>query len=61
MGIKQALLDDKIKKVIVIAHSQGAIIISGALDNLLADLARECIPPSSSFSYRIDLGQTFKN
>lgn len=43
MGIKAALIDDKIKKVVVIAHSQGGIIISSTLDNLLSDLARECI------------------
>jgi triacylglycerol esterase/lipase EstA (alpha/beta hydrolase family) len=35
MTIKEALLDPNIKKVVVIAHSQGGIII-------LSDLPREC-------------------
>ena len=41
-NIKQALLDPSITKVVVIAHSQGGIVLSNALDNLLADLPREC-------------------
>jgi esterase/lipase superfamily enzyme len=44
MEIRKALLDDKIKRVIVIAHSQGGIIISMALDDLLSELDRDCIP-----------------
>jgi hypothetical protein len=40
--IKVALLDETLTKVVVIAHSQGGIVISMALDNLLADLPREC-------------------
>jgi esterase/lipase superfamily enzyme len=42
MHIRDALLDQKIKKVVVIAHSEGGIIISSALDNLLSDLPRQC-------------------
>jgi esterase/lipase superfamily enzyme len=42
MTIRDALLDPAIKKVVVIAHSQGGIIVSMALDNLLSDLPREC-------------------
>ena len=41
--IKKALLDKTITKVVVIAHSQGGIVLSMALDNLLSDLSRECI------------------
>ena len=42
MTIKNALLDPNTKTVIVIGHSQGGIIVSMALDNLLSDLPREC-------------------
>jgi hypothetical protein len=42
VNIKEALLDPSITKVVIIAHSQGGIILSIALDNLLADLPREC-------------------
>ena len=42
--IKPALLDPSITKVVVVAHSQGGIVLSMALDNLLADLPRECNP-----------------
>ena len=42
MHIKNALLNEDIKKVVVITHSQGGIIFSVALDNLLSDLPREC-------------------
>jgi hypothetical protein len=42
VNIKDALLDPSITKVVIIAHSQGGIILSIALDNLLADLPREC-------------------
>jgi len=44
--IKKALLTEELKKVVVVAHSQGGIVISMALDNLLSDLPRECYPPS---------------
>lgn len=44
--IKKALLDDRLKKVIVVAHSQGGLSLSMALDNLLSDLPRECTSPS---------------
>jgi hypothetical protein len=40
--IKDALLEDQMERVVVIAHSQGGIILSMVLDNLLADLPREC-------------------
>jgi triacylglycerol esterase/lipase EstA (alpha/beta hydrolase family) len=42
MTVKEALLDIKIEKVVLIGHSQGGIIVSMALDNLLSDLPREC-------------------
>jgi esterase/lipase superfamily enzyme len=42
--IKPALLDPKITKVVIVAHSQGGIVLSMALDNLLADIPRECNP-----------------
>jgi alpha-beta hydrolase superfamily lysophospholipase len=45
LKIKEALLNEGLKKVVVVAHSQGGIITSLALDNLLADLPRECYPP----------------
>jgi hypothetical protein len=48
MQIRDALLDKNIKKVVVVAHSEGGIIISSALDNLLSDLPREC-PQSIAF------------
>ena len=42
-NIKDALVstNPKLQKVVVIAHSQGGIILSMALDNLLSDLPRE--------------------
>ena len=42
MTVKEALLNPKITKVVLIGHSQGGIIVSMALDNLLSDLPREC-------------------
>lgn len=36
--LKSILMDPKITKVVVIAHSQGGIILSTALDSLFADL-----------------------
>jgi esterase/lipase superfamily enzyme len=49
-NIKKALIstNPELKKVVVIAHSQGGIILSMALDNLLSDLPRE----RSSFQYK---------
>jgi len=41
--IKMALLDESLTKVVIIVHSQGGIVMSMALDNLLADLPRECV------------------
>lgn len=41
--IKEALLRDDMERIVVVAHSQGGIIMSLALDNLLSDLPRECI------------------
>ena len=46
-NIKPALLDSSITKVVIVAHSQGGIVLSMALDNLLADLPRECNPSTS--------------
>ena len=43
--IKEALLDPKLSKVVVVVHSQGGLIMSIALDNLLADLPRSCTLP----------------
>jgi len=40
--IRLALLDKDITKVVVVVHSQGGIVMSMALDNLLGDLPREC-------------------
>ena len=40
--IKEALLEESLTKIIIVAHSQGGIVISMVLDNLLADLPREC-------------------
>lgn len=40
--LKGALLDPGTDKVVVIAHSQGGLVLSMALDNLLSDLPREC-------------------
>ena len=57
-GIRDALLDDKIKRVVVIAHSQGGIIISSAIDNLLADLPRECISRQTSGEINFRLSTT---
>lgn len=41
-NIKAALMDDGLQKVILVVHSQGAIVMSMAMDQLLADLPREC-------------------
>ena len=51
--IKEALLREDIKKIVVVAHSQGGIIISLALDNLLSDLPRECIIRLGCFTLNI--------
>jgi hypothetical protein len=40
--IKAALMDDDLQKVILVVHSQGAIVLSMTMDLLLADLPREC-------------------
>ncbi|KAL7276729.1 hypothetical protein RUND412_000266 [Rhizina undulata] len=42
--LKKTLMDESINKVVVIAHSQGGIILSTALDTLFADL------PSTAFT-----------
>jgi len=36
--IKETLLDEEVDRVVLIAHSQGGIIISAAVDALCADL-----------------------
>lgn len=53
--IKKALLDKTITKVVVIVHSQGGIVMSMALDNLLSDLSRECNNLSSPLVHCFDL------
>jgi hypothetical protein len=40
--IKLALVDEGLTRVVIIVHSQGGIVMSMALDNLLSDLPREC-------------------
>ena len=37
--LKSILLDDNIRRCVVIAHSQGGIILSTALDSLFADVS----------------------
>jgi esterase/lipase superfamily enzyme len=39
-------MDDNLQTVVVFAHSQGGIVLSMALDNLLADLPKECGAPA---------------
>lgn len=51
--IKEALLREDLKRVVVVAHSQGGIIISLVLDNLLSDLPRECIIRWGCFTLNI--------
>jgi hypothetical protein len=41
--LKEALMDEETHKLVVVAHSQGGIVLGMALDSLLADLPRECI------------------
>jgi esterase/lipase superfamily enzyme len=45
--LKEALMEPGVETVVVIAHSQGGIVLSMALDNLLSDLPRERIPRDS--------------
>jgi len=45
-NIKAALMDDNLQTVVVFAHSQGGLVLSMALDNLLADLPKECNVPA---------------
>jgi esterase/lipase superfamily enzyme len=51
-NIKEALLNPDLQRVIVIAHSQGGIILSMALDNLLSDLPRERKSPHGNVNFR---------
>ena len=42
--VKACLLDPTVSKVVLIAHSQGGIVASLALDSLFADLPLEVMP-----------------
>ncbi|KAL9602754.1 MAG: hypothetical protein Q9219_001597 [cf. Caloplaca sp. 3 TL-2023] len=41
--IKEHLVDETVKKVVLVAHSQGGIIVSMVIDHLLAELNKDCM------------------
>lgn len=57
--IKDALLakEPELQKVVVVAHSQGGIVLSMALDNLLSDLPREREYPVVFYELNLDFNK----
>lgn len=49
--LKEQLMDDTIKKCVVIAHSQGGIILSNALDLIYADLPQHNISKLEIYTF----------
>ena len=49
--LKEFLIQEDIKKLVVIAHSQGGIILSSALDMLFADLPSEALEKLEIYTF----------
>lgn len=49
--IKTTLLDPTVKRVVILAHSQGGIIVSSVIDSLYADLMPEAFDKLEIYTF----------